>query len=50
MIMTHFNLKSVSVARAKHDFCDDFSEDYFEVHNISVAQKLTILETIMRFW
>ena len=35
---------------AQNDFCDDFSEDYFEVHNISVAQKLTILETIMRFW
>ena len=34
---------------AKHDFCDDFSEDYFEVHNISVAQNLTILEAILRF-
>ena len=33
----------------KHDFCDDFSEDYFEVHYISVAQNLTILETNMRF-
>ena len=34
---------------AKHDFCDDFSEDYFEVHYISVAQNLTILEAILRF-
>ena len=34
---------------AKNDFCDDFSEDYFEVHNISVAQNLTILEAILRF-
>ena len=34
---------------AKHDYCDDFSEDYFEVHNVSVAQKLTILEAILRF-
>ena len=28
---------------------DDFSEDYFEVYKISLAQNLTILETIMRF-
>ena len=34
---------------AKNDFFDDFSEDYFEVHYISVAQKLTILEKIVRF-
>ena len=33
---------------AKHNYCDDFSDDYFEVYNISVAQNLTILETIMR--
>ena len=34
---------------AKHNYCDDFSDDYFEVYNISVAQNLTILEPIMRF-
>ena len=34
---------------AKHNFCDHFSEDYFEVYKISLAQNLTILETIMRF-
>jgi hypothetical protein len=38
-----------SVFSPKHDYYDNFSEDYFEVHNISVAQNLTILETIMRF-
>ena len=32
---------------AKHDFCDDFSGDYFEVHNISVVQNLSILEAIL---
>ena len=30
-------------------YCDDFSKDFFEVHNISVAQNLTILEAILRF-
>ena len=34
---------------AKHDFWNDFSEDHFEVHYISVAQNLTILEAILRF-
>ena len=34
---------------AKHNYCDDFSDDYFEVCNISVAQNLMILETIMPF-
>ena len=29
---------------AKHNYCDDFSDDYFEVYNISVAQNLTILK------
>ena len=34
---------------AKHNYCDDFSDDYLEVYNISVSQNLTILEPIMRF-
>ena len=32
-----------------HNYCDDFSEDYFEVYNISIAQNLAILENIMHF-
>ena len=34
---------------AKHNFCDNFSEDYFEVYIVSVAQNLTILDAILRF-
>ena len=34
---------------ANYEFCDNLTEDYFEVYNISVAQNLTILERIMRF-
>ena len=33
----------------KDDNCDNFSEFYFEVYNISVASNLMILETILRF-
>ena len=34
---------------AKHNFCDNFPEDYFEVCNISVAQNLTVLDAILHF-
>ena len=41
----------------KHDYCDNFSEDYFEVYNISVGlifwhfkQKRIVVSKIVKFW